>query len=62
MFTDNITLGIPYTTREVNFRSLDSGTDTIKASTLIYCVVAVIMLQDLGIQHFGENVHMLFLM
>ena len=40
MFTDNITLGIPYTTREVNFKSLVSGTDSIKACTLIYCVVA----------------------
>ena len=49
MFTDNITLGIPYTTREVNFKSLVSGTDTIKACTLIYCVVAAtgIILQDL---------------
>ena len=53
MFTDNITLGIPYTTREVNFKSLVSGTNTIKACTLIYCVVAAIILQDLGVQHFG---------
>ena len=65
MFTDNITLGIPYTPREVNFKSLVSGTDTIKAYTLIYCVVAAtgIILQDLGVQHFGdENVHMLCLL
>ena len=63
MFTDNITLGIPYTTREVNFKLLASGTDTIKVCTLIYCVVAAIILQTLGIQHFGdENVHMLCLM
>ena len=63
MFTDNITLGIPYTTRKVNFKSLVSGTDTIKACTLIYCVVAAIILKDLGVQHFGdENVHMLCLL
>ena len=63
MFTDNITLGIPYTTREVNFKSLVSGTDTITACTLIYCVVAAIILQDLRVQHFGdENVHMLCLL
>ena len=65
MFTDNITLGIPYTTREVNFKSLVSGTDTIKACPLIYCVVAAtgIVLQDLGVQYFGdENVHMLCLL
>ena len=63
MFTDNITLGIPYTKREVNFKSLVSGTDTITACTLIYCVVAPIILQDLGVQHFGdENVHMLGLL
>ena len=64
MFTDNITLGIPYSTREVNFKSLViSGTDTIKAFTLIYCVVAAIILQDLGVRHFGdENVHMLCFM
>ena len=63
MFTDNITLGIPYTTREVNFKSLVSGTDTITACTLIYCVVAAIILQDLDVQHFGdENVHMLCLL
>ena len=63
MFTDNITLGIPYTTREVNFKSLVSGTDTIKACTLIYRVVAAIILQDLGVQHFGdENVHVLCLL
>ena len=55
MFTDNITLGIPYTTREVNFKSLVSGTNTIKACTLIYCVVAAIILQDLGVQHFGDK-------
>ena len=57
MFTDNITLGIRYTTREVNFKSLVSGTDTIKACTLIYCVVAAtgIILQDLGVQHFGDE-------
>ena len=55
-------LGIPYTTREVNFKSLVSGTNTIKACTLIYCVVAAII-QDLGVQHFGdENVHMLCLL
>ena len=65
MLTDNITLGIRYTTREVNFKSLVSGTDTINACTLIYCVVAAtgIILQDLGVQHFGdENVHMLCLL
>ena len=63
MFTDNITLGIPYITREVNFKSLVSGTDTIKACTLIYCVVAAITLQGLGVQHFGdENVNMLYFM
>ena len=59
------TLGIPYTTREVNFKSLVSGTNTIKACTLIYCVVAAtgIIFQDLGVQHFGdENVHMLCLL
>ena len=63
MFTDNITLGIPYTTRKVSYKSLVSGTDTMKACTLIYCVVAAIILQDLGVQHFDdENVHMLCLM
>ena len=63
MFADNITLGIPYTTRKVSYKSLVSGTDTMKACTLIYCVVAAIILQDLGVQHFGdENVHMLCLM
>ena len=63
MFTDNITLGIPYTTKEVNFKSLVSGTDTTKACTSIHCVVAAIILQDLGVQHFGdENVHMLCLL
>ena len=63
MFTDNLTLGIPYTTREVNFKSLVSGTDTITACTLICCVVAARILQDLGVQHFGdENVHMLCLL
>ena len=63
MFADNITLGIPYTTRKVSYKSLVSGTDTMKACTLIYCVVAAIILQDLGIQHFGdENVYMLCLM
>ena len=63
MSTDNITLGIPYTTRKVNFKSLVSGTDTIKACTLIYCVVAAMILQGLGVQHFGdENVHMLCFM
>ena len=62
MFTDNITLGIPYSTKEVNFKSLVSGTVTIKACTLIYCVVAAIILQDLGVRHFGDgNVHMLCL-
>ena len=55
MFTDNITLGIPYTTREVNFKSLVNGTNTIKACTLIYGVVATIILQDLGVQHFGDK-------
>ena len=35
----------------------------MKACTLIYCVVAAIILQDLGVQHFGdENVYMLCLM
>ena len=63
MLADNITLGIPYTTRKVSYKSLVSGTDTMKACTLIYCVVAAIILQDLGIQHFGdENVYMLCLM
>ena len=63
MFADNITLGIPYTTRRVSYKSLVSGTDTMKACTLIYCVVAAIILQDLGVQHFGdENVYMLCLM
>ena len=37
--------------------------DTVKAGTLIDCVVAAIILQDLGVQHFGdENVHMLCFM
>ena len=63
MFADNLTLGIPYTTRKVSYKSLVSGTDTMKACTLIYCVVAAIILQDLGVQHFGdENVYMLCLM
>ena len=63
MFADNITLGIPYTTRKVSYKSLVSGTDTMKVCTLIYCVVAAIILQDLGVQHFGdENVCMLCLM
>ena len=63
MFTDNITLGIPYTTGKVSYKSLVSGTDTIKACTLIYCVVAAIIFRDLGLQHFGdENVHMLCLL
>ena len=63
MFADNITLGIPYTTRKVSYKSLVGGTDTMKACTLIYCVVAAIILQDLGVQHFGdENVYMLCLM
>ena len=63
MFADNITLGIPYTTRKVSYKSLVSGTDTMKACTLIYCVAAAIILQDLGVQHFGdENVYMLCLM
>ena len=32
----------------------------IKAYTLIHCVVAAIILQDLSVRHFGdENVHML---
>ena len=63
MFADNITLGIRYTTRKVSYKSLVSGTDTMKACTLIYCVVAAIILQDLGVQHFGdENVYMLCLM
>ena len=63
MFADNITLGIPYTTKKVSYKSLVSGTDTIKACTLIYCIVAAIILQDLGVQHFGdENVYMLCLM
>ena len=35
----------------------------IKACTLIDCVVAAIILQDLGVRYFGdENVHMLCLM
>ena len=37
--------------------------DTLKAGTLIDCVVAAIILQDLGVQHFvDENVHMLHFM
>ena len=45
------------------FKSLVSGVDTIKACTLSDCVVAAIILQDLGVQHFGdENVHMLCLL
>ena len=31
MFTDYVTFGIPYSTREVNFKLLVSGVDTIKA-------------------------------
>ena len=63
MFTDNITLGIPYTTRKVSYKSLVSGTDTIKACTLTYCVGAAIILRDLSVQYFGdENVHMLCLL
>ena len=63
MFTDNITLGIPNSTREVTFKSLVSGVDTIKACTQSNRVVAAIILQDLGVQHFGgENGHMLCLM
>ena len=35
----------------------------IKTCTLIDCVVAAIILQDLGVRHFGdENVHMLCFM
>ena len=30
MFTDNITLGVPYSTREVTFESLVNGVDTIR--------------------------------
>ena len=30
MFTDNLTFGIPYSTKETNFKSLVSGVDTIK--------------------------------
>ena len=45
------------------FKSLVSGGDMIKACTLSNCVVAAIILQDLGVQHFGnENVHMLYFM
>ena len=45
------------------FKSLFSGVDTIKACTLSNCVVAAIILQDLGVRHFGdENVHMLCFM
>ena len=45
------------------FRSLVSGTDTIKTCTLIDCVVAAIVLQNLGVRHFGdENIHMLCFM
>ena len=62
MFTDNVTLGIPYSTRSI-FKSLVSGVDTIKVCTLTNCVVAAIILQDLGVRHFGgENVHMLCFM
>ena len=63
MFTDNLTFGIPYSTKETNFKSLVSGVDTIKARTLSNRVVAAVILQDLGVQHFGtrqgENGHML---
>ena len=35
----------------------------MKACTLSDCVVAVIILQDLGVRHFGdENVHILCFM
>ena len=45
------------------FKSLVSGVDTRKACTLSDCVVAAIIFQDLGVQHFGdENVHMLCFM
>ena len=55
MFTGNIAQG-----RSI-FKSLVSGVDTIKACTLSDCVVAAIIFQDLGVQHFvDENVHMLF--
>ena len=54
MFTDNITLGFPYSTREVNFKLLVSGVDRL---------VAAIISQDLGVQHFDdENGHMLCFM
>ena len=44
---------------ESTFKSLVSGTDTIKACTLIDCVVAAIILQGLDVRHFGdENFHM----
>ena len=63
MFTNNITLGLPYSTRGVTFTSLVSGTDTKKACTSSNCEVAAIILQDLGVQHFGdENGHMLCFM
>ena len=52
MFTDNITFGIPYSTKEANFKSLVSGVGTIKACTYINRVVAAIISQDLGVQHF----------
>ena len=60
MFTNDKTFGIPYSTKEANFKSLVSGVDTIKACTQINRIVAAIILQDLGVQHFGgENGHML---
>ena len=33
MFTDNITLGVPYSTRGVTFKALVSGVDTINVCT-----------------------------
>ena len=63
MFTDSIKLGIPYSTREVNFKLLVNGVDMIKACTLSNRVVAATILQDLGVQNFGdENGHTLCLM
>ena len=60
MFTDNLTFGTPYSTKETN---LVSGMDTIEACTQSNRVVAAVILQDLGVQHFGtrqgESGHML---
>ena len=51
MFTDNITFGISYSTKETIFKSLLSGVDTIKAVPKVTRAVAAIILQDLGVQN-----------